>query len=417
MKKPSPCRHAIVIYSVFWFFLTMFLADCAISPKAKPEPDVVTDEPQPGQSAESALLGVPEPVTIEKAIPPKLTLTFAGDIMAHRCNYSMAEYDRIYDDLREFLQSDDLSFANLEMPVDDDLPLSTYPLFNVHSPYVEAAVAGGFDVFSLANNHANDQGTDGMGATLAALSSIPGISGFSGLRSSFGESMAPSVIHRGGTDAVFLAVTEILNAYDASKDLTYYVAPRESARVAFLENLKTIRADYPTALFVLSVHLNEPEYVTAVAASKREWFARIAEVGVDVIWAHHPHVMQEWEILERGGRESLIMYSMGNFISGQRWDENRADPSGYREYTGDAVLLRVIAERESITDGADSWLPGFRFAVMPLAITNWKDPTHGMVVKKATESFIESLSDPDAAYYRARWRLMGEYLPVSLLPD
>jgi poly-gamma-glutamate synthesis protein (capsule biosynthesis protein) len=87
---------------------------------------------------------------------PPLVLTFAGDIMAHTVNFMMDDYRRIYEDLRPVLTADDLSFGNLETPVADSLPMSTFPSFNVHSAYLRAAVDGGFDVFSLANNHAND---------------------------------------------------------------------------------------------------------------------------------------------------------------------------------------------------------------------------------------------------------------------
>ena len=38
-------------------------------------------------------------------------------------------------------------------------------------PYAQAAIDAGFDVFSLANNHTNDQGLEGMERTLAFFAS------------------------------------------------------------------------------------------------------------------------------------------------------------------------------------------------------------------------------------------------------
>ena len=72
----------------------------------------------------------PEPIT---PIQKSLNLTFAGDIMAHNVNFNMKNYDIIYDDVRELLQADDVSFANLEVPVCDDLPYETYPMKNSKS--------------------------------------------------------------------------------------------------------------------------------------------------------------------------------------------------------------------------------------------------------------------------------------------
>lgn len=333
--------------------------------------------------------------------------------MAHRCNYQMPDYSKIYEDISALLSADDITFGNLEMPVDDSLPLSTYPRFNVHRSYVEKAVEGGFDAFSLANNHSNDQGTGGMKATLEAVSSLPGVSAWSGLSgdgvtSASPSSFTPSILERKGYTVLFLAVTELLNSYDSSKRLVNYLAPREASRNEFIERVSALRSEYPESLFILSLHLSESEYGRAVDPKKREWFARLAAAGIDIVWAHHPHVMQEWEVITVAGRQRLFMYSMGNFISGQRWDTDRSNPAGYREYTGDAVLLRVEARRNP---------EGFRFGVEPVPVTNWKDPRHGMVVRRFTAGFIESLPEEERTYFRSRKSLMEEYLPLLPLGE
>jgi len=87
-----------------------------------------------------------------------LQLTFAGDIMIHTANYLTADYPAIYRSIAPLLRKDDLSFANLEFPVDPSRPFSSYPRFNGSPEYLRAAVEAGIDVFSLANNHAFDQG-------------------------------------------------------------------------------------------------------------------------------------------------------------------------------------------------------------------------------------------------------------------
>ncbi len=345
--------------------------------------------------------------------PSPLVLTFAGDIMAHRCNYSMARYESIYDDVRDYLRADDLTFGNLEMPVDDSLPESTYPRFNVHSPYLAAAVEGGFDVFSLANNHANDQGALSMQATKKAVENQSGVALSSGLKSFPGEGMKAVMAAVKGQDILFLAVTEILNSYDSSRNLVYLVPPRETERAAFLETVRAMRAANPESLFVLSIHVNESEYGRTVSESKKAWFSRLAEAGADIIWAHHPHVMQSWQILTARDRSVLVMYSMGNFISGQRWDTDRENPDGYREYTGDAVLLRVTAAPNGPLPSAS----GFSFSVAEYPVTNWRDRREGLVVRRVTESFMNGLSPAETEYYRERWRLMQAYLPVAIPAD
>jgi len=351
------------------------------------------------------------PPQVKEPPRPPLVLTFAGDIMAHTVNFMMDDYRRIYEDLRSVLTADDLSFGNLETPVADSLPMSTFPSFNVHSAYLRAAVDGGFDVFSLANNHANDHGIVGIRGTLAAVSS-PELAGFgiatSGLRAVKDEPMRPVLIERNGWRVLFLAVTEILNSPDRSR-LVYYLPPRADAREAFLTDLARMRAEYQPDLFVLSVHANEPEYVRAVSEAKRKWFREIATAGVDVVWGHHPHVMQGWETvsfpLVGGDRVALLMYSMGNFVSGQRYTPNRDNPSGPREYTGDAVLLQATVASPGAGVGALRAIP----------ITSHSVKGRGVVVRRFDDSFVSGLAPAWERYYRARYESMRSYLP--LLPE
>ena len=336
----------------------------------------------------------------------QLIMTFAGDIMAHSVNFTMKDYNRIYSDVGTFLHSDDLTFGNLETPITDILPCSTYPRFNVHHSYLHAAIDGGFDVFSLANNHSNDQDNAGIYGTLNAINSLPTYIYANGLRNKVEDSITPVVIKKKGWTIVFLAITEILNSHDPSAQLVYYSPPTTSGRNALIQRIEEITAEYPNAFFVLALHTNEPEYVRTVSNSKREWCIRLAHSGVDVVWAHHPHVMQSWEVCEVAGKNRLFMYSMGNFISGQRYTANIENPEADREYTGDAVLLRVQVEKGTNTGTLDT------FVVTPIPITNYRDPDHGMVVKLHTDTFIESLPKKLRNYYYKRLELMEEYLPI-----
>ncbi len=348
---------------------------------------------------------------------PPLKLTFAGDIMAHDVNYKMLDYNRIYDELRPLLIADDLTFGNFEIPVADSLPLSNYPLFNVHFPYARAAVDGGFDVFSLANNHSNDQGLIGIDGSLAAFRTLQtghAMAGrlirSSGLRGAAGESIRAQLIEVKGWRILFLAITELSNTHDGSLSRVYYTSPSTASRELFLDTLRGLRAETPCDFFILSVHLNEPEYLITVDSKKKTWFEQLASAGVDIVWAHHPHVMQEWKHQRLPeSTDQLFMYSMGNFISGQRWNPQPETPDGYREYTGDAVLLGV----ECREDSADH---SINFTVSPIPITNFRDPRHGMVVRFFDEAFISELSPYWEKYYRFRYQALAGYLPIGPMP-
>jgi len=412
------------------FFLLFFVGGCAGVPRTphkagmadiSPAETVSATVAVPETAPSPALEPVPESTvaSFEMQVSPSsvINLTFAGDIMAHTVNYSMKEYGRIYDDVRPLLSADDLTFGNLETPVVDSLPLSTYPRFNVHTPYLAAAVEGGFDVFSLANNHSNDQGTKGIAGTRTAAASFSPRVFASGLKKTAVDLPAPVLIEKNGWKILFLSVTEILNAYDVAGKLVYYVAPTETSRAAFLADLERMRIDHPCDVFVLGLHLAESEYGRTVGDAKKAWFVRLAAAGVDIVWAHHPHIMQGWETVtvppakptagpgDTRPRQALFMYSMGNFISGQREKPATDNPGGYREYTGDAVLLQV---RLSRTGGA--LYDAMEVSAVP--VTNYTDPEHGVVVRHFTPAFIETLPPVLQPYFRKRSELMQAYLPL-----
>lgn len=370
--------------------------------------------------------GKPEEKTQEVAEEPKnIVLTFAGDLMAHDTNYLMKDYNKIYEDLAGILLTDDLSFCNFEMPICDSLPMSSYPSFNVHSSYLMAAVNGGFEVFALANNHTNDKGINGIDGTLKSIENVKTATTekeiyFSGLKKAVGEKLQPTIIEKNGFKIIFLSVTELLNRYDTSKTRLYYSEPSVAGREALLTRVKEIRAENPCDIFVLSLHLYEAEYGTKVTNEKKAWFQKLGLAGVDIICASHPHVMQTWEKVPSKRLDTLgykladesfnlhshfFMYSMGNFISGQRIKLNTENPKHYREYTGDAVLLQL-----EFTKRGEKVLDDFSVKTIPITVYN---STYGLVMKRFTDEFIKTLTtDVKKKYYQKRLSLMKEYLPI-----
>lgn len=357
-----------------------------------------------------------EKYSVENEYPVRVTkkktllCTFTGDIMAHNVNYQMENYSLIYKDVKTFLESDDLTFANFEIPVADSLPMSTYPKFNVHTPYLRAAVEGGFDVFSLSNNHSADQGLTGIKETAGAVMKLYAegkIEGFSGLRDNPEDEIKPVLINKDSWTILFVAVTQILNIHDKASELVYYIPPTNQGRDEFKNKLMEMKEENPCDLFIVSIHTNEPEYVTKAPENKKEWFRElIRECGVDIVWAHHPHVSQEWEFIQVEGktRQCFIIYSAGNFISGQRWNINTGNPDAAREYTGDAFIFRIAVTDETLT-------------AIPVLITNYRNPETDrggdgwyLTVKHFTSGFIETVPESLRDYYEARFSLMRKFL-------
>ena len=256
----------------------------------------------------------------------ELSLIFAGDIMAHRPNFSMKDYSKIWKDVKDIIKNSDYAFANIESPVDNSLPFSTFPNFNMQEQYPQEAINAGFNVFSLVNNHSNDQSFSGMMNTIhwaentqkANYNSSRKVY-FNGLNKNKDTPISYTIINHDDWKILFCAVTEILNRNDY-KSYMNYVPYTEKGRNNFIAYVNQIKNETKCDLFILSVHTQEPEYITEVTKKRKEYFYKLLDNGIDIIWANHPHVMQEWEIVKSDKspyKTKFIMYSVGNTISGQ----------------------------------------------------------------------------------------------------
>ena len=346
----------------------------------------------------------------------ELSLLFAGDVMAHAPNYKITDFDRIWRDIRPLVSSSDLAFANIEAPVANDIPWNTYPQFNMHTEYVEAAIKAGFNVFSLTNNHTNDQYLDGIKQTKKYFDSRKGIWAC-GLKEKSGGPLTYKIIHKNDWKILFVSITELLNRNDFASYIDYYPS-KESKRNQLIEELKKLQEESKADLFVLSVHTDEPEYVIKVTESHKKFFRRIIEeCRADIIWANHPHVVKIFEEtaasshytqdLGQKNRKAFIMYANGNTISAQRTNPQFAAPETPRDYTGDGLLLKLKATKMS--DGSVI-LSDYE----PHLITTYITPAWQFVIKLLDDDFIATLDRAElvtwAKYLTERKKLMEKVL-------
>jgi hypothetical protein len=327
--------------------------------------------------------------------PQRLYLSFLGDIMIHTVNYLTPDYGDIYDSLRPILLRDTLSFANLEFPVDETRPYSSYPCFNAPRDYLQAAVDAGIEVFSLANNHAVDQGVEGIAQTLRSLEAVSHSAYrriyYQGTRQSLDEPLEPVEIRVKGLRIGFMAVTQMVNQPMSGPYVHVVDYANRRHREEFLPLLEALTARYD--LFILSYHGGK-EYDPEPDPSKVLFFRRLLEAGVDVVYGHHPHVLQPYEMVERPQGRGLILYSTGNLVSGMTAHLEPDGLGGSLAWTGDSALWLVVID---VGDGAAAVRE-----VRPLPLSNYRDPEGGVAVGTFIALAGEQLSEPWLRYYRER---------------
>lgn len=351
------------------------------------------------------------PETEKTEEPERLTLLFAGDIMAHRPNYSMKNYSKIWNDIKPLVSGADFSFANIEAPVNKNLPFSPYPDFNMQPSYPEAAIDAGFNVFSLVNNHTNDKGLEGIKETRKWGEKIEEDSKhserpvyFCGINKSPGEKISYKIIRKGNWKILFVAVTEILNRPDYRSYLNYVVASKKNWE-EFSEYLVQIRKENPCDLMILSIHTDEPEYILSAGQKRKSYYRSLISKGVDVIWSNHPHIVREREFFGENETKLLknaIIYGNGNTISGQRREPDFKNPENPRDDTGDGMILKLVFQKNSRQETSIE-------KIETHFITTYINTAWEFVIKFLDDDFIRYLEDIGrtewAEYIQARKKI------------
>ena len=326
----------------------------------------------------------------------EIKLLFAGDIMAHTNNYHISSFDKIWRDVKYLIDGNDLVFANIEAPVDTTKPVSSYPNFNMPQNYVQAAVDAGFNVFSLCNNHSNDQYLDGIKETLktvdriceqAAKNATPRSLYFSGLKNSKESEFSYNIIEKSGWKILFLPMTELLNRPDFSEYINY-IKTDDASRNEFIDYVKKLREKNPCTIFILSFHTAEPEYTRNITSRQEKFYKELIKNGVDIIWANHAHIIKNRKIIvdTETNCDKLIMYANGNTISGQRRnpDLTSKNPNGERDNTGDGLFYKVTLKKDNKGSVKIK-------KCEPIFITTYINTANEFVLKPLNQDFVNYL--------------------------
>lgn len=275
--------------------LVLGLAGCVTPTPPAPTPPVEPVPPPPSPPA-------PAPVSIAAV----------GDIMLGT-DYPK---DTLPDDdgagflrpVTPILATADVAFGNLEgVLMDGGEPVKRCGtstrcfLFRTPTRYAAHLAGAGFDVLSLANNHARDFGEAGRDSSMAALDAA-------GIRHSGREGTWAELAVRGVRIAMIAFAPNVgansLNDHDIAVD-----------------RVRSLAAAYD--IVIVSFHAGAEGDGAETLPFTREFYAgedrgdvvkfahAMVEAGADLLLGHGPHVPRAIELY----RDRLIAYSLGNFAT------------------------------------------------------------------------------------------------------
>lgn len=249
-----------------------------------------------------------------------ITFAFAGDTMPgttfpddSRRAYLPANPEGLFTHVKPLLEEADFATLNLEgvlldkggTPKPGSNP-KTWFVFRIPQRYAALLTDAGVDAVSIANNHVNDLGPEGLHSTMATLDSL-GIA-YSGIE---GRCEA-TVVERAGRRIGFAAFgfsrgTTDLNDLGKVRRVVSELAGKSDIVVVSFHHGEEGQS-----------HTHQP-YRTETGFGQprgngREFARTAIDAGADIVFGHGPHVTRAVDMY----KDRLILYSLGNFVTPYR---------------------------------------------------------------------------------------------------
>jgi poly-gamma-glutamate synthesis protein (capsule biosynthesis protein) len=242
-----------------------------------------------------------------------IDVCLAGDLLLDRgvrARIRNIGPDALLNGVRAPFAACDAVIANLECPATlAGSPLEKKYVFRAEPSWLPALGRAGITHVTLANNHSNDQGREGLRQTMRALRDA-GIEAI-GAGAAQREACGPALIEvRGARLAVFASVPLPLENWMFGDTLA---GPCQDTPSQSAERVREWKQRHPGDVVLVLLHwgiehreIPEPEQVADAHA--------LIDAGADAVVGHHPHVVQRAELY----RGKPILYSIGNFVFDQR---------------------------------------------------------------------------------------------------
>jgi len=262
---------------------------------------------------------------VEEKKDTTIKMSIIGDIMCHNTQFKDAfnsstntyDFSYVFSEIAPYFENNDLNIGNLETTfAGSGRSYSGYPTFNTPEALATDLKELGINVLSTANNHCMDTGNKGLVNTLDVLDSV-GIDHMGTYRT---EEESNNVLIKdvNGIKIAFLSYTYGTNGIPvpSSKPFSVNLIDKEKI-LKDIANAKSNNVD----LICTSMHWGV-EYLDSPNAEQQDLANFLFTNGVDIIFGSHPHVLEKMEkvnvtTVDGENKECFVIYSFGNFVSGQ----------------------------------------------------------------------------------------------------
>ncbi|NOX19120.1 MAG: CapA family protein [Chlorobi bacterium] len=274
-----------------------------------------------------------------------VSFSFVGDIMCHSTQFKFArvkkdsfDFKPSYEFIRPIFKNFDFNFGNLETVfAGNKIKYTGYPLFNTPDDFLEGLKYAGFDYLFTANNHSYDRFEKGVRRTIKVVKY--------NFMNTIGTNLSANgkkylIVEKNNISIAVLAFSFGINGFTMPEGREYLVNLIDKDAISSqIENAKKENPDIVLVYF----HFGN-EYQKEPSAYQKDIVKFTVAQGADIIIASHPHVMQPVEFFKTEGGNldtGFVAYSLGNFISNQRW-----------RYSDASVIISFEIEKNLLSDKA-----------------------------------------------------------------
>ena len=298
------------IYIVYLLFI-LYLVGCSTGDSSDNHPASITE--QNHKEIEGNFLASIQPVETS------ISIASVGDLLIHSRVYDDAEqadgsynFLPMFEEVQAYLKEPTITMANQETIMGGkEIGLSTYPQFNSPFELGDNLKELGVDIVTMANNHTLDRGEIAIQNAIGYYDKIGML--YTGSFKDEEDQKQIRVIEEEGIRVSFLSYTYGTNGIPVPEGKDYLVNLIDKE----LMEREIKEAEQLSDIIVVSLHFGN-EYERLPNNEQRSLAQFVADLGVDVVIGHHPHVLQPVDWVEgKEGNQMLIAYSLGNFLSGQ----------------------------------------------------------------------------------------------------
>ena len=290
----------------------------------------------------------------------KATMVMVGDNLIHSSIYKDAylgnnnyDFTKMYSLIKPIVSTYDIAYYNQETILGGkELGLSDYPTFN--SPYEvgDAMIDAGFNLVSLATNHTLDKGEQAVINSRNYWNKQENVLAV-GSYTSNEERNTIKIMEKNNITYTMLNYTYGTNGIKVPAGKEYLVniwpvtGTNPDTDTAYQNYKEQVKKDIEQVrdkvdVLIVAMHWGV-EYKEEPTIYQKDMASFLASLNVDIIIGTHPHVIQPIEWIN----DTIVFYSLGNFISAQYQDDNYNKMVGLMSSL--EIHKKVLGEETKIT--------------------------------------------------------------------